>query len=295
MKLLIVSPGVRAEMLLSLLDDAAIPDDNESGRDGTVSTEEATISTDEPPTNRPPLPLSRRNLGFNPFNQLSSFATDNQTFLQSSLSFVEADRVVDSRENLAVMMDWETEIMERSVAELIESKQSARVLNIGHGLGIIDEIFQAKRPGSHYIIEAHADVLDRMRRKEWYSMPGVMVIEGRWQDEAHKLIEQGITFDAIYFDTYAEDYRALRTFFESLLPGLLTDQGKFGFFNGLGADRQICYDVYQSILKIDLLEAGFDVKFILMGTSHLTVNTWKDLARPYWKLDEYRLPVVTFS
>jgi protein arginine N-methyltransferase 2 len=151
------------------------------------------------------------------------------------------------------MMAWETTLMKRS-AELLLPTPNLRVLNIGHGMGIIDGIFQSKSPSSHHIIEAHLDVLKRMREEGWNDKPGVVVHEGRWQDVVPELIEKGEMFDAIYFDTFAEEYKALREFFTEYVIGLLDpsggdngDGGRFGFFNGMGADRQVCYDVYTKV------------------------------------------------
>ena len=163
------------------------------------------------------------------------------------------------------------------------------------GLGIIDNFIQSHKPSKHYIVEAHPDVLRDMKRKGWYGKPGVVVVEGRWQDSLPSLVEEGLCFDAIYFDTYAEDYRALRLFFDVFVPSLLDHSGEFGFFNGLGADRQVCYDVYTKIVEMDLLEAGFRVEYVNLKVPNLQNDgTWNDLERPYWKLEEYRLPRVTF-
>ena len=220
---------------------------------------------------------------------------ENESFLKSKLRFSGETTLVNSRDNLGVMMSWETKIMERSVEKLIGKESGLRFLNIGHGLGIIDKIIQSKNPSSHYIIEAHSDVLRKMHEQVWPAKPGVVVCEGRWQDVVPRLFEEGLMFDAIYFDTYAEDYRALRDFFETHVRALLSDNGKFGFFNGLGADRQICYDVYCQIVEMDLIESGFEVEFYPIDTSTMTSSeTWQGLARSYWRLEVYRLPVVQF-
>jgi len=72
------------------------------------------------------------------------------------------------------------------------------VLNIGFGLGIVDEALQARRPRSHTIIEAHRDVHAHMLEAGWGDRPGVRIVYGRWQD----VLPQLGTFDAIFFDTY---------------------------------------------------------------------------------------------
>ena len=192
-------------------------------------------------------------------------------------------------------MAWEFDIMKRT-ADLLSPANGLRVLNIGHGMGIIDDLFQAKSPSAHHIIEAHPSVLDQMKRKGWFDKPAVTVHEGRWQNILPKIMEEEQMFDVIYFDTFAEDYKALRDFFSDSVLGLLEDGGKWGFFNGLGADRQICYDVYAKVVEMDLFEAGFDTNWETLHIPNLEENDeWKDVRRRYWTLKEYKLPICYFA
>lgn len=55
------------------------------------------------------------------------------------------------------------------------------------------------QPRSHTIIEAHPDVLQRMRELGWDKKPGVRILAGRWQDVIGELEE----YDGIFFDTYS--------------------------------------------------------------------------------------------
>ena len=71
-----------------------------------------------------------------------------------------------------------------------------------------------------------------MKEEGWDAKPGVTVLEGRWQEVVPTILEKGTLFDAIYFDTFAEDYSAFRDFFSDQLVGLLVDGGRFSFFNG---------------------------------------------------------------
>jgi len=142
----------------------------------------------------------------------------------------------------------------KRTADLLLPKPGLRVLNVGHGLGIIDTYFRSCSPVSHHIVEAHPAVLDKLRRDGWYEKPGVVIHEGRWQDVLPNLIQENVMLDAIYFDTFAEDYKALKEFFSEYVIGLLDPQGGedgnggiWGFFNGMGADRRICYDVYTKV------------------------------------------------
>jgi len=174
-------------------------------------------------------------------------------------------------------------------------------------MGIIDRMFRDTKPFSHHIIEAHPSVLQRLDSgksdfgDEWAnSAPegGQYVIHaGRWQDIVQQLLEKGEVFDAIYFDTFGESYSQLKMFFTEFVPGLLDEGGRFGFFNGLGADRRVCYDVYGKVVEFDSLEAGLDVEWTDVKVEELGgegEGEWKGVRRRYWTLDTYRLPICTF-
>ena len=232
---LIVDAGVRAELLLSRLDEyeplADATSDDEDGEAGVApqNGEDALEAV---------APLDP--------------SANNEDYLRSNLTMGDAS-ILDSATN-GVMMDWERPLMERH-ASLLLPRPGLRVLNVGHGMGIIDEFFQSHAPTSHHIIEAHPDVLAKMKEQGWMEKPGVVVHEGRWQDILPTLVagdEDGneIIFDAIYFDTFAEDYKALREFFSEYVIQFLDPEGRFAFFNGMGADRQVCYDVYNKVWKV---------------------------------------------
>lgn len=249
----LVEAGVRAELLLGRLDEFELlgggndddeEDDEEDQVDGFEIIEQPADDGDEAPE------LVRANGSVPELVQIDENGQEikvdvnSEDYLASQLTF-KGDRLLDDDKN-GVMMSWETDIMQQTVDELVP-KEGLRVLNVGHGMAIIDGIFQSKKPTQHHIIEAHPDVLKRMREDGWYEKPGVTVHEGRWQDVVPKLVEDNQVFDAIYFDTFAEDYKALKEFFSDYVIGLLDPQGRFGFFNGLGADRQVCYDVYSRV------------------------------------------------
>lgn len=296
---LIVDAGVRAEMLLNRLDgykvlqgeDSEIEEEEEGVQEAEISPmefEREPSANGEPNAEegRPEAPHQ---------GHIAQPDTDEITsagYLNSDLTFGH-DRILD-QDNNGVMMAWETGIMQRT-ADLLATTTGLRILNIGHGMGIIDNFFQAKTPAAHHIIEAHPTVLAQMKKNGWDQKPGVTIHEGKWQEVVPKLIEKGTLFEAIYFDTFAEEYKALHQFFEESVIGLLDDGGKWGFFNGLGADRQVCYDVYSKVVEIDLLEAGYDVEWETLKVQDLSrEQQWEGVKRPYWQLEEYRLPVCTF-
>ena len=169
---------------------------------------------------------------------------NSEDYLRSNLTY-SGDRLLDSDKN-AVMMDWETEIMKISADKLCPN-QGLRTMNVGFGMGIVDSMVLANSPAEHHIVEAHPQVITRMRDQGWFDKPNVKIHQGKWQDVLPKLVEEGVVLDAIYYDTYAEDYRDLKHFFDEYVIALLDSDGLFGFYNGLGADRQVCYDVYTKV------------------------------------------------
>ena len=289
----IVDAGVRAELLLNRLDSyqpLADGDDEENDEDEREKEGEEKPGTDPAQSevlgNTEGSTIEGTSAGVTTNNgetlpEEAGLAnqsedvrnTEEKTDYLSSDVTIYPTRVLDS-DNNAVMMDWETEIMKQSAKTLLP-RQDLRVLNVGHGMGIIDNFFQAEQPSAHHIIEAHPAVLRKMRENGWYDKPNITVHEGRWQDVMPTLNEQGIYFDAIYYDTFGESYKELREFFseyvvELLQPGQnglgndddgsredtggigreeegIAHKAKFGFFNGLGADRQVCYDVYTKV------------------------------------------------
>ncbi|KAJ5684550.1 Arginine N-methyltransferase 2 [Penicillium maclennaniae] len=279
---LIVDAGVRAEMLMNRLDgyeELSDEDEDEeqeakAGKESETAPELVDASVQE---------TARTDAPANP--QVS-----NRGYLDSNLT-IEQDRILDSDQN-GVMMEWEREIMRKSAEKLLPTP-GLKVLNIGHGMGIVDGFLQEKAPTSHHIIEAHADVVAEMKKRGWDSKPGVVIHEGRWQDILPALVANGETFDAIYYDTFAESYADFRDFFSEQVIGLLEQEGKWGFFNGMGADRQISYDVYQKVAEMDLFEAGFDVEWEDIPVPKLE-GEWEGVRRAYWVVDNYRLPLCRF-
>lgn len=219
---------------------------------------------------------------------------DSSEYLTSNLEY-SGDRLLDSDKN-AVMMDWETEIMQKSVEKIVGSRSGLRTLNVGFGMGIIDGFFLSKSPEMHHIIEAHPQVHARMRSAGWYEKPNVTIHEGRWQDVLPKLVSDGVVLDGIYFDTFAEDYKDLKEFFRDYVIALLDGKGSFGFYNGLGADRQVCYDVYTRLVEMDLFDCGLDTEWVDLQVPDLDEKEeWDGVRHKYWgNVNPYRLPTCRF-
>ncbi|KAI1761878.1 arginine N-methyltransferase 2 [Hypoxylon sp. FL1150] len=317
---LCVEAGVRAELLFGLLDgyeelesdDGEEENEDENDKEGEEAQEvdkegdgaDGAAETDAVEDIEVIVDSDR---AFVPPKRLNGPDVNSKDYLRSDLTY-DNGKLVDSDKN-GVMMAWETSIMRSSVDRLLPSPAIGRkILNIGFGMGIIDAMFAETRPSKHHIIEAHPAVLQHVNGtdskfgKDWEaSSPipgGYKVHGGKWQDIVPKLLDSGETYDAIYFDTFGEDYGQLRMFFTEYVPGLLEEEGRFGFFNGLGADRKICYDVYTQVVEMHLSDAGLDVDWQVLDVDMNDLKTegegeWKGVKRRYWTLDKYRLPTCT--
>ncbi|WFD33026.1 type IV protein arginine methyltransferase [Malassezia sp. CBS 17886] len=223
----------------------------------------------------------------------------NAAFLASPLSFSQDGRgqwrCLDQDGNM-VMAEWEDGIMLASADALCADQADGfAVLNVGFGLGIIDEAIQRYRPGRHVIIEPHPDALAFMRAQGWDRRSGVEIWEGTW--ESFLLADDGAggaalgDFDAVYFDTYSQDYHDLRAFFDCL-PNLLAGPGaRFSFFHGLAATNKFLYDVYTRTVELDLREIGLATTWRTL-TPRVDEITWKGVKCRYWTLDQYYLPLA---
>ncbi|KAL1970180.1 hypothetical protein VTN77DRAFT_6585 [Rasamsonia byssochlamydoides] len=290
---LMVDAGVRAELLFNRLEGyERLPDGEGEGDEEDKEEKEEDNHATENEAQESQREASAEESGTAEVTQPAAAEPDvtNTRYLQSNLTF-QNDRLLDSDQN-GVMMAWETDIMAKTARKLLP-RPGLRALNIGHGMGIVDGFFQEQSPSAHHIVEAHPEVIAEMKRKGWHEKPGVKIHEGRWQDVLPALVEQGETFDAIYYDTFAESYADFRQFLSEHVIGLLDPSGQWGFFNGMGADRQISYDVYQKVVEMDLFEAGFDVDWENIPVPKLE-GEWTGVRRPYWVVDNYRLPTCRY-
>ena len=226
----LVAAGVRAVVLFARRVAWGLGGDG----DGEEEEEEEETRDEPPPSKKQKVEPE----------QEEDVSLDNTAYLKSKLRYTDAT-LLDSSDN-AVMMDWETQIMQRHATTLVP-RPGLRTMNIGHGMGIIDTAFLSHSPSQHHIVEAHPQVLQRLRHHGWYDKPNVVIHEGTWQDVLPQLAAQGVILDAIYYDTFAEGYKAFKEFFSDYVIQLLDPAGRFGWFNGLGADRQLCSDVYTNV------------------------------------------------
>ncbi|KAF3141856.1 Arginine N-methyltransferase 2 [Orbilia oligospora] len=305
-----VDAGVRAELLFGRLDGYMALDDEDDDEDGDeeemdedaiidISTEQNKDTQEGIEEEEAPELVSTEQTALEKATE-EAIPVTSDVYLSSTLS-IDDDKILDEDKN-GVMMSWESHIMSLTVQHLLTPAipTGPKILNIGYGMGIIDSYFQSSSPtpSSHHIIEAHPQILQKLSTSPLSKNPNVTIHSGKWQEILPKLINDGdVTFDAIYFDTFAEDYSQLKLFFTEYVIALLNPEGKFGFFNGLGADRQIAYDVYKKVVDIDLLEAGLETEWIEVEVDSKKMEgdgEWKGVRRKYWDLEKYWLPVSRF-
>lgn len=269
----IVSAGVRAEVFLSRMTEDSDDDESEGEQTEKEEKEEEAKEGDT--------------------------AQEQDAYLNSQLEYTDHNLITRGA-NDGVMMDWEDPIMKRSAALITtdsgEDGTGPVVLNVGFGMGIIDGYIQGLKPKRHFICEAHPQVLSKMKADGWYEKPGVTVLEGPWKETLPKLLEtcgrDQMYFDGLYYDTFSEHYRDLVEFLDFVV-GIMKPTGTFSFFNGLGADRQVCYDVYKQVVEVDLGNYGLEVAYQEVEISP-EEKTWEGIRKQYWALKKYSLPVIKF-
>ncbi|PRW50850.1 arginine N-methyltransferase 2 [Chlorella sorokiniana] len=209
----------------------------------------------------------------------------NRDYLSSSIRYEEGEaggKLMDEQGE-AVMMGWETPLMERHAAIICAS--GGDVLNVGFGMGIIDGFIQTHKPRSHTIIEAHPDVYKYACSQGWDKKPGVRLLHGRWQD----VVDELGPFDGIFFDTYGEYYEDMHDFHEKL-PKLLRPGGVYSFFNGLAPDNMFFHLVYGEIARLELGRLGLETSYAPMPMDASAAKIWEGVANRYWRLPVYFVP-----
>ncbi|CAO3623849.1 unnamed protein product [Cunninghamella blakesleeana] len=213
----------------------------------------------------------------------------NEDYLNQKLHY-DDNKLMDEN-NDAVMMGWEGPLMVEH-AKVMCPKEGLNVLNVGFGLGLIDDELQKYNPKNHFIIEAHPDVYAHMKELGWDKKPGVTILFGRWQDVVPTLTT---TFDGIFFDTYGEFYDDLRAF-HIAVPKILKKDGIYTWFNGLGATNQFFHDIYCRVSEVDLHDIGLDTEYTDMDIPTADEKgVWDGVRQRYWVLEKYKLPICKFS
>tara|TARA_R110001599_G_scaffold68249_5_gene192402 strand:+ start:3791 stop:4342 length:552 start_codon:yes stop_codon:yes gene_type:complete len=148
----------------------------------------------------------------------------------------------------AVMMGWEDPIMKDAASLICHNK--GRILNVGFGLGLIDTYIQSHNVDEHWIIEAHPNVQNKMKKDGWDKKSNVICLFDKWQNVLDKLPK----FDGIYFDTWKE----LLDPFHEIVPNILKPGGKYTYFSPTDLNvhsvfKSRKYKVQKYITKLDYI------------------------------------------
>ena len=93
------------------------------------------------------------------------------------------EEILLDENNAQVMMAWEKPYMEACIDVL---QPNGNVLEIGFGMGYSATQIQKYNPKSHTIIEMDPVVIKRL--KKWAkNYNNIIIVEGIWQKELHKL------------------------------------------------------------------------------------------------------------
>lgn len=175
-----------------------------------------------------------------------------------------------------VMEDWEDNYMQ-ALAD-VAARGGGRVLELGYGMGISAGYVQRHDVTEHVIVEANAEVFERLRGFA-RSHPRVTPLFGFWQDVVDSM--PSASFDGILFDTYPvqeEELAAVWFFFEHA-HRLLKPGGVFTYFS----DEVSAYSPRH-------LEALQRAGFSRIDGEVCAVNTPEDCL--YWQSKTILVPIV---
>eukprot|EP00986_Skeletonema_menzelii_P002420 scaffold652_cov142-Skeletonema_menzelii.AAC.7 len=271
---LLVEEGTKAELILG----ASI----RLARDQEASSKPAGILSKESESNRN-VPVAHA-----PCTKPDYLEHDNVRYNAANTLLLDND-------NDAVMMEWERPLMMAHAQILTSEMKGKRVMNIGFGLGIIDTALQGYEPSLHVICEAHPTVYKKMIEDGWDKKNNVRICFGRWQDELPKLVEEGLEFDGIFYDTYGEHFTDLEDFHELMVKVLNKPDGVYSFFNGLAPDNLFFHGVAANCVKIQLSHLGLDTEFAQCEIQ-IDEKDWDGVRRKYWHgRNTYYLPIATWK
>jgi hypothetical protein len=156
-------------------------------------------------------------------NQANPTLNDKIGYQNRELTF--DDKTLRDDNGRAIMMEWEKPLMESQAKTICQ--KGGKILNVGFGMGYVDDAIQTYDIDHHTIIECHKDVWQKMIDDGWMNKPNVECIFGTWQEIMPKLDREGRMFDGVYFDTWDEEDIA----FHMNIQRLINPGGIYSWFN----------------------------------------------------------------
>lgn len=201
-------------------------------------------------------------------------------YFNEKLTWNEDGELLDSAGNF-VMMEWERSIM-KAQAKTVTSK-GGRVLNIGFGMGIIDNYISQENIDEHWIIEGHPDVISKMKEDGWDKK--ATCVFSSWQEAFYNLPK----FDGIYFDTWNEG----TSFFLRVAKDLLKEDGVLSFFNRPKTETDKELKIEE--INLNSIKNWADVEFESFDIGIDIPEHQRNDGKKYWKPSEktYHNPIIT--
>lgn len=215
--------------------------------------------------------------------KLSAEAKAHKSYLNQKLTYTEDGRLLDEN-GWAVMMDWEDPIMQHQAWTVASNRGD--ILNVGFGMGIVDNYIQSYAPRTHWIIECHPDVQRKMIEDGWLQKPHVRCIFAKWQD----VIDYLPKFDGIYWDTWEE---GPGDFFKKL-PQIMKPHGIFSFFNK-PRPEDVEKGLYVHGDNFKILDPIVDIHYTQFEIPNIDSN--EQQGRVYWDQSQgiYYNPICTLK
>ena len=279
---IIVDQGVRAELLLTRLDqyEVLLDEDDERGNEGDQTLAAAAEYV-------------------NAMEVVTSAADEmNAAVVDAAETFTVSSNVLSSNDSL-IKSVW------TRTADLLLPKSDLRLLTVEPTADLLSAL-QSRHPSQHHIIASDPTILGDIESAGWSNREndGVIVHREDWAALLPRLLDEGrfgTGFDAIYFGNARQTtkYKQLRAFFSEWAEQLLNSEGGvdgqgglLNFFHGIGAERQVMYDVYTKILEMDLFEANFDTEWEDIPVPGFS-QSGSDVATSAadWSVETYRLPI----
>lgn len=135
----------------------------------------------------------------------------------------------------SIMHEWERPLMKED-AKLV-TRFGGKILNVGHGMGIIDGYIREADIEEHTIVEIHPQIVKRALNSGYTD-----VYEGDWIDFIDECVQSNRKFNGIYLDTFCFD-RPDWSMFTQKVDLILEPGGIFAYLNA-GAARSQHVEAY---------------------------------------------------
>ena len=205
-------------------------------------------------------------------------------YIDREIHYTEEGRLMDG--TYAIMMDWEKPVMEFQASHVC--RNGGNILNVGFGMGFIDDAIEKYRIKNHSIIELHPGVQDEILKRGWAKKDHVKLFFGDWR----KFLPYLPKFDGVYIDTWDE----LVIDFASSVEDILNPGGVFSFFNNPKDDLDgdhIQDDIFYKLKdKFNIRVESMRIPYVddaVRQTGHEDITYWNP------KNNVYHSPIFTLK